>query len=415
MLEQKKIVKLLELIVKLGVGYNEKVIEYAMPDKPPMKIRTLGCVPEALEHFKDLISSIKNNPNLNAIFGNKLYNLGDIYTEFKPESLGVWLLTRTIQSCAVNAVDELDKFVKLGYTPAFRIMSISGLRMEGSIRINDNLSLISIEELRESYQKFQAAPKQIPDTSFRGGSYTADSKYPTVTLKKSIRIQTTKEQQALYSKEDDDELEEFCAFLVLHNKASPMIFHEWTELEERVPRPEHHLSGFHGGGSELNYLIETSINETDWTSLAPLYNKYIKLSHEDRVVIKVALFRIRNSKVRWNVTDRAIDLAIALESILLTKKQEDKLRFKFSDRASYLLHQSTEERSKLTHLFKKLYDCRSDAVHNGEVKKHYNSFEQEPIKVAEFLDVATEHSIQIFKNIILLGSIPDWIKINTAP
>ena len=63
--------------------------------------------------------------------------------------------------------------------------------------------------------------------------------------------------------------------------------------------------------------------------------------------------------------DKMIDLGIALESLYLSGRKN--LSLKFRRRASWFLKKDEADRKALKKRFKKVYDLRCDAVHEGKL------------------------------------------------
>lgn len=110
------------------------------------------------------------------------------------------------------------------------------------------------------------------------------------------------------------------------------------------------------------------------------------------------LSRRRNSYV-----DKAIDLGIALESLLLhDRKPDEQIAFPFRLRGAWLLGQDGRERRNYLKLFKEIYGLRCKAVHNGRFDKKYFD------KITELLKIGDELCIRIIDWILENKKMPDW-------
>lgn len=279
--------------------------------------------------------------------------------------------------------------------------------IEQKIKLTDDISLIPMSDVNPSIMKFLSSPKKMDNPSPSGGIHIADSKFPTSVLKQKIQLHTTTDQPIFYDANADKTLEELCSFLTLHGKSSPMKFHDWIELEDWVPRHHQMLSPINGNGTELDFRQLIPLTQQEWNDLAPTYQQFLALEPEDRLHIQAALNRLKHSKVRWNIVDRAIDLGIALESILLKPNEDKGLKPKFSNRAGWLISRSPDD-EYIQHFFHTLYECRSNAVHDGNLQDKYEISGYGEITAVDLIEKGTEFALAVTVKIIEHGSIPQW-------
>lgn len=125
-------------------------------------------------------------------------------------------------------------------------------------------------------------------------------------------------------------------------------------------------SGFQWGGP---------IHDFDLRSITPIHidakdlswvERYLTLSHSRRAALGVALDRITAANRRFSLTDRIIDLAIALEAMLGDREQKTEMTHKIRTRAALLLAQPGERRDVRKQI-SQLYELRSKLVHGHEL------------------------------------------------
>src|SRR5262249_15576643 len=86
-------------------------------------------------------------------------------------------------------------------------------------------------------------------------------------------------------------------------------------------------------------------------------------------MLRIPLDRLGRAGRERDFADRAIDLGIALESLLLHDiDHHGELSFRLSLRGAWLIGSSSAERLEIQRSLKKLYELRSRAVHLGFVK-----------------------------------------------
>jgi hypothetical protein len=124
--------------------------------------------------------------------------------------------------------------------------------------------------------------------------------------------------------------------------------------------------------------------------------------HTQKQALQVALDRLIQALRRKHGVDKAIDLGIALEVMLLHgigANDRGELRFRSSIRGATFLGDEKTERLEIFRILKESYDLRSQAVHSGVLKKG---------KAEQILEQAANICAQIALKLIERRSFPDW-------
>lgn len=161
-----------------------------------------------------------------------------------------------------------------------------------------------------------------------------------------------------------------------------------------------------GGGSiEIAKLIPTDLPKSE-----PIDNDYVAnfidayLSIQDDTLhqkVKIALQYYVESQWVYDIRDKIIGHAIALECLLLDRNTKQKTK-NLSKRASSILASSKKEKAYYFTLFQIFYGLRSDIVHAGHLKdKKYKMTDGEELfsqqiynKVKELIPVIIKHLVQ---------------------
>src|SRR5690606_377955 len=88
----------------------------------------------------------------------------------------------------------------------------------------------------------------------------------------------------------------------------------------------------------------------------------------DKGRVRTALERLHSAMVRREPGDRAVELSIALETMLMSGERGDN-RHKVGLRAALLTSETARERRQSRALVEAAYDIRSALMHTGAVKK----------------------------------------------
>ena len=113
-----------------------------------------------------------------------------------------------------------------------------------------------------------------------------------------------------------------------------------------------------------------------------------------------AIDRLGRSRLAIHPVDRALDLGMAAEIVLMHDlgTSNTEITYKIGSRAAWLLGEGAVERTKIFDEMKHLYKARSDAVHSGVL----------PPKSKVDLDLADQLVVRVMQAILQRGSFPDW-------
>jgi hypothetical protein len=117
----------------------------------------------------------------------------------------------------------------------------------------------------------------------------------------------------------------------------------------------------------------------------------------DKAVLRIGLDRLSQALRKGQKTDKAIDLGIALEAMLLHGIGRDELSY----RAAFL-GGSADERLGTFKLVRDAYQLRSSAVHTGKVSEGGKPLAVEVLRDASITCAA------LARKLIERGSFPSW-------
>lgn len=126
---------------------------------------------------------------------------------------------------------------------------------------------------------------------------------------------------------------------------------------------------------------------------------YLSLPEKRRSELAVPLHRLNQAIRHKNHVDKAIDLGVALEALLLDGDKEQ-LTLQFRLRGAWLLGKNLESRREISDLLKDLYKLRSQAAHTGKIS------EKDTSRTESLLKRGIELCSEMIK--VLIKSKPDW-------
>ena len=137
-----------------------------------------------------------------------------------------------------------------------------------------------------------------------------------------------------------------------------------------------------------------------------LYRELAGLDRELREQLQIPIERWMSSLEQWEPVDRTIDLGVGLESLYMSGIR-DELRFRFALRAAWHLADGRADRIRLFDTFKKIYDLRSNAVHQGRLDRTVTIRDQTS-KTSGFVKEAQELRRKAICKVIRSAKRPDW-------
>ena len=122
--------------------------------------------------------------------------------------------------------------------------------------------------------------------------------------------------------------------------------------------------------------------------------------------MQIAIDRWVESKTGRSYLDKIIDLGIAFESLYVSDSSGE-ITFKFSVRAAWHLGKNKEHRNELLTKFKQIYNCRSKAVHSGDLDPTVK-FGEERMPISEFIEKAQDLCRESIMKVLENEQFPDW-------
>jgi hypothetical protein len=160
-----------------------------------------------------------------------------------------------------------------------------------------------------------------------------------------------------------------CRLLTLVGPSSPICIGFWYTPAPWVPQSS--------DLSVVTPLIELghpdrpilALGRGRFAEVRRLFERYDRLNQAERDRLRVPIDRLNQAQRRLDITDRMIDLGIAIEAIFLTDDEGTMdLSYRVRVRAARFLRTESIERNQVFGQFGKLYGLRSRAVHDGYIR-----------------------------------------------
>ena len=143
-----------------------------------------------------------------------------------------------------------------------------------------------------------------------------------------------------------------------------------------------------------------------------LVSAFLTLTGPLRTRLRLALRRFNQALRRPSHGDRALDLAISLESLLVDDAGEN--TYKMGLRAALLLCGPMERRREVRAIVLELYKLRSGLVHDGVLPRRAKVGTAGERPDPDVVTKATDVCARVLRSIVLAGSIPSWFEYELA-
>jgi len=160
-------------------------------------------------------------------------------------------------------------------------------------------------------------------------------------------------------------------------------------------------------------MFGQSYKEFDAAEAGKLVSEFIKLDDKTKSKIRVALDRLNLALRRSYLGDTAIDICIALESIV-GGNETNEVTHKVTTRTVKLLGGNMASRMTNRDIVKAAYNYRSGMVHNGQEPKGEKSVNGVKTSADNILAKAIVICADVIKIILRDGKIPEWQNFDIA-
>ena len=327
---------------------------------------------------------------------------------FDPRRVSVALVAKARETRSVAlAVDWLEKVLATEQAVGFRITALWGITVNSRVSLTQEVELVPVGELPASKEKemlldYQLEKSAQPNLPFDPPKtalvcrMTIDpfiSRYPREASENPHRLRLKL-------------LNEILLVLTLVGPCTPIRYISWFQFED-VDLDVARL------GRAVSYAIPEIMPKflKEYGSFDPdmakqIIRLYLDLERKVKKKVQVALERLHQSMRRASVGDQALEVSIALESLLADGGTEN--TYKVGLRSALLLGGELAERLDIRTVVSGTYALRSALVHEGEAGDTIRLKRRGKEKSKEVVNEAILICARVIRRILELGGIPDW-------
>lgn len=314
-----------------------------------------------------------------------------------------WLLARAFHRGGAGAVAELVAFVEGDRPREIHVLILSGVTVPSEIRITDAISVVPFEQIPASLHAGHIS--RYPDTYLPHLDPLGRHPLPSAIVYRSNQpVQLLPERpRNLNPSVHSDTVIDVARCLTLFGPCAPVRSWGWYCVERPELIPISASSVVLGRGPEDIAL--KSVQAFPGGDVEVVIPQFLALDRASREQLGVSLDRLNLALRRTRDIDKAIELGIALESLLTSDKDSNRpLSYLLRLRGARLGGADAARRQEIAKLLSNVYELRSKAVHQGVFN------ERQARMASEVLPNGIDLCATLIRIVIARGGIPDWDK-----
>ena len=287
--------------------------------------------------------------------------------------LAKWLVIRASLVGAEKAYSSLLSLETSSEYTAYNLTLISGIDFSGKFELVDGIFFCDARNLPdEIIRNVDSKFEQLSRRNSFGRSIHPPYTFLFQPIKIDLLSNDSKDDRKNIINYIDNESLITNFLSLFSNDHAPCVEIRWCILEDSTP-----LSGIIDTGFTHYIDVIKPKHFAQWTDIdtayvRDLFLKYKSIEERLRLPLDISLVRRCQAMNTWNNVNKAIDLGIALESILTKPSTNGELTLQIRIIGSKLVCSDISRRKEVSSLLSALYSIRSSAVHEGVLKDTYS-------------------------------------------
>jgi hypothetical protein len=361
-----------------------------------------------LTHIQPVAATLARDPLLKEVQGKYVEDGCGFGHTVSLDRLAQWLIYRAGVIGPGTAVNEAKEFVESNEAEMLNVLALGGIRPSTDVLLAQGMELMPLDGLPPSPQRDAA----LGDTRSSLLQLQPLRPFPSAALIARHTLKPVFRSSSRPSRVEAEARERRDLLLRRTRLCLAIIYKGCVDAVAEWSQPASPHTSWIFPKSMITFSGAWPIRREPSTLAIPAHLKEtVKrlLSFSDPPSLDVALERLNFAMSGYRRVDRAIDLGIALESLLMhtgnmkdSNKQET--GYKFRLRGAWLLAPVPDARKDLIGVFKDLYNLRSQAVHSGQLQ-----IKPDKIKECdELLSRGEDLCADIIYRLLEMGNWPDW-------
>lgn len=339
-------------------------------------------------------------------------------SSFHPRFVAPKLVKKAISTgTSEMAVNWLEKVLATEKATGFSIMAIWGVTVDRQVQLGDRVSLVPIASLPDSHQKRWILEKdwvQSQLDAMPGPVMDAPAAALLVeTVIDPLFIDSATGKTVDVWQSNRELLDDARLGLSMVGPRAPIQACSWFNFKD----PDIADAQIGAGRSHSHIEImpigiaEPEIFDAELAS--NLVGKYLSIDGSVKQRLRIALERLNQGLRRFSPGDRAMEISIALETLLADGGTEN--TFKIGLRTALLLGGDGAKKLENRAIVGGAYIMRSALVHNGTVSSEIKVSRLGKLPASEVANRAAKACGEVIQSIIKRGHIPEWFEFELQP
>lgn len=331
---------------------------------------------------------------------------------FIPQLIAPQLISKAMKSGSADAaVDWLEKILATKKAEGSQIISLYGVPVTNKLEITEDIELIPISDLPDSEMK-----DKVLDFSFeRISTSNIPFELPSAALVCKVVIDPfisdssceAPEQQINKFSKHEIMINDILLALTLVGPCTPIRYISWfqykdLDLEDALIGKVYSIYN-----PEIMPRIIKPLGPWDSETAKIKINQFLNLKEPTKKKVHIALERLNQAMRRSSVGDKALEISIAIESLLSDGPNNT---YKIGLRSPLLLGGDICEMLHVRAIMEGVYALRSALVHKGEASKNVKITGEGKKESEEVLQEAIIICSKIISKILELNKIPNWFE-----
>lgn len=367
-------------------------------------------------------------------FTNLMITHGNKVSTFMPNRAATFLCQRASKVGSERAVDNLEKVLSTTEADLTCIIILRGVRCGEEVQLTKDVKLVPLSLLPPSRNKdsFLDPSERFNFSQWENSSAFNPTYMGLEDIERSALVRTFKVQQVLFDAGDSENskeklditylqdiyktMDEIRLCLTSTGLGYPLEEIRWLQYSDDVLEDA-------AGGTGKSYRplkiipLDQRVSGTVTEEIArPLVEGYFKLPDNFRGRMSTGLKHLNQAMCHAVVGDKAVDLSVTLECLLLGTEIGDNT-FKVSLRAALAAYSKLEQRAYCRSIIQAMYKIRSKLVHNGIDSNNGETVKvkgQDFMPAREVVEKATDLTVLVTQNLIKNGKEPDWFDLEMS-
>ena len=365
------------------------------------------------ELSQDIRTLLVAQPELGADW---IVNTGLVATCFAPA-----LVREGLTRGAAGAVEWLQKVLSTQKARGLNVQALYGIRVASATSLTDAISLVPLDELPDSRQKqgLLERPSFAPYHPPPFYAFTLPSAaliVPGEVKLFFVKSNTADVQQPNARVDWKAQFEDIRHCLAISHREPIVPGPSWFQYDDSDLEAAALVTSVASfPHQEVVPMLTPEPDEIDLRQAAEIVRAYYALDQAARRKVRTAIKRVHLAFIRSSPAEKALELSIALETLLIDSDLPGELTFKISLRAALLTADDIKTRATNRAMIRAAYTLRNKLVHSGQSLNEVKMKGEGRMPSRDVAKQATAITISVIQSMLTAGRSPDWSDVELSP